>query len=249
MKAFLRSTLNRMGFDVMRLRNRNDTLEAHLKNLFATRSIDCVLDVGANSGQYGAFLRTLGFSGHIVSFEPVKSVFEKLEANARNDSRWHCYNLALGDTAEKKEINVFSSTVFSSFLDANEYSKEIWNSLNTVAPETVAVARLDDMIDEIVARTGSTRMFLKMDTQGYDRKVFAGASEALVRVEALQSELALLAVYEGMPNPYEVLNDFHARGYFVSGMYPINRDESLAVIEYDCVLVKRLSDSRSAARS
>ena len=38
---------------------------------------------------------------------------------------------------------------------------------------------------------------------------------------------------------YDVLQEYHLFDYFISGMYPINRDESLAVIEYDCVMVKR----------
>jgi hypothetical protein len=41
-----------------------------------------------------------------------------------------------------------------------------------------------------------------------------------------------------MQNVYDTLNDFHRQGFFISGMYPINRDESLAVIEYDCILVR-----------
>ena len=43
-----------------------------------------------------------------------------------------------------------------------------------------------------------------------------------------------------MHDVYDVLKKFHNRGYFISGLYLINRDESLAVIEYDCVLVKIL---------
>jgi len=58
-------------------------------------------------------------------------------------------------------------------------------------------------------------------------------------VQALQTELSLISVYEGMPRSYDVLQDFHDREFFISGMYPINRDPSLAVIEYDCVLVKK----------
>ena len=42
-----------------------------------------------------------------------------------------------------------------------------------------------------------------------------------------------------MTEPYEMLKILQDNGYFVSGMYPINRDTSLAVIEFDCILVKR----------
>jgi FkbM family methyltransferase len=234
-----RALLNRAGFDLIRTKHQHGSLDAHLRNLFDAKAIDCVLDVGANSGQYGTFLRQLGFDGYIVSFEPVRSVFSKLEHTAARDRKWLCYNLALGDDAGEKEINVYSSTVFSSFLSANDYSKGIWKSLNSVAPELVSVVRLDDIFAEIEQRTACTSVYLKMDTQGFDRNVFNGALNSLGKVLAMQSELSLLSVYEGMPFAYDVLNEYHARDYYISGLYPINRDDSLAVIEYDCVLVRK----------
>ncbi|MBI1867935.1 MAG: FkbM family methyltransferase [Methylocystis sp.] len=239
MKNLMRNLVNRIGYDVVKLRNSNAELSTHLMNVFAAKNIDCVLDVGANSGQYGKFLREIGFKGYIVSFEPVMGVFERLEENAKSDRKWICYNLALGDQQQEKTINVYESTVFSSFLEASDYSKGIWNSLNSANTETVHVTRLDDIFQEIVARTGCDRFFFKMDTQGYDINVFRGGIGSLCKVEALQSEISLIAVYKEMPSSYGVLTEFHSHDYFISGMYPINRDESLAVIEYDCVLVRR----------
>ena len=170
----------------------------------------------------------------------MKGVFEQLEANAKSDSRWTCYNLALGDQEEDKAINVYKSSVFSSFLVATDYAKGIWNSLNTSSlEETVHVARLDAMFQDIVKQTGCGSFYLKMDTQGFDVNVFRGALGALPQIMALQSELSLISVYKDMPETYDVLKEFHAQNYYISGMYPINRDESLAVIEYDCVLVRR----------
>jgi FkbM family methyltransferase len=240
MKGIIRTAVNTFGFDVVRLRNSNNELSDHLANVFAAKGIDCVIDVGANSGQYGLFLRALGFAGYIVSFEPVKAVYERLCLTAANDKRWICYNIALGDKAEIKTINAYKGTQFSSFLEVSEYSKRVWDSLADVRQEDVSVAILDDMFAEIVEFTGCESFYLKMDTQGYDRNVFLGALGSLGCINAMQSELSLIAVYNGMPPAYDVLNEFHKRDFFISGMYPINRDaSSLVVIEYDCVLVKR----------
>ncbi len=206
MKELIRGVANSLGYDIVKTRNSNAELSTHLANVVSSKNIDCVLDVGANSGQYGYFLRKNGFRGTIISFEPVKAVFDELARNAESDKNWLCYNLALGDQNEDKEINVYKSTVFSSFLTASDYSKKIWNSLETVKPETVKVCRLDDMFEEIVAKTRCQKFYLKMDTQGYDINVFRGAKNSLTHIEALQSELSLIPVYNEMPAAYAVLS-------------------------------------------
>lgn len=239
MKQLLRGALNKLGFDLVRTRNLHEDLSKHLVNVLTTRNIDCIFDVGANSGQYGKFLRALGYSGHIISFEPVKAVFDLLKANCDLDDKWICCNYALGDKNEDKVLNVYKSTVFSSFFSPTEYSKNIWHSLEHVTPETVHVFRLEDVWDELTAGLGCKSYMLKLDTQGFDISVFDGARARLADISVLQSELSLIPIYEGMPKPYDVLNEFHKSGFFISGMYPINRDQSLAVIEYDCVLVRR----------
>ncbi len=162
--------INRFGFDLVKIRNIHDNLSRHLWNVLVAKNIECVIDVGANSGQYGQFLRKLGYEGYIVSFEPVASVFSLLKQKCAGDAKWSCAQLALGDKSQERVINVYKSTEFSSFLNANEYSKDIWNSLKDEAThECVKVVRLDDVYDELIGYLGCTKHMLKLDTQGYDK--------------------------------------------------------------------------------
>ncbi|MBI1920095.1 MAG: FkbM family methyltransferase [Geobacter sp.] len=239
MKKLIHLFFNCLGYDIVKSQYNNIDQAKHLLNVLVSKKIDCVIDVGANNGQYGEFLRTIGYSGYIVSFEPVRAAFDVLKIKCEKDDKWYCSNLALGDKNEEKPMNVYQSTVFSSFLEVNTYSKKIWQSLENVKSEIVKIVKLDDVYAEIVGSTGSTNCLLKMDTQGYDVHVFNGALGSLKFITALQSELSLIPVYDGMPPVYDALEEFHKHNFYISGMYPINRDESLAVIEYDCVLVKR----------
>lgn len=238
-KKSIRGAANKLGYDVIRLGSNNNTLEDLLGNIFRLHAIECVIDVGANSGQYGLSLRNLGYAGHIVSFEPVRSVFDQLKERSKTDAKWHCFNMALGDCAETKVINVYQSTVFSSFLEATDYAKNIWKSLEDVHEEKVTVVRLDDMIAEIQGLTGCDKYYLKLDTQGYDVNAFRGGYETIKSVVAMQTELSMIHVYDGMPDPIDVLKEFMSPGLGLAGMFPINRDPSLAVIEFDCVLVRQ----------
>ena len=43
-------------------------------------------------------------------------------------------------------------------------------------------------------------MFLKLDTQGYNGEVLRGGARSLCRVLAIQSELSVQAIYEGVPS-------------------------------------------------
>ena len=244
MLATIRSLINRFGFDVVRTATFNNELGDHLRNVIAAQRIDAVLDVGANRGGYGQLLRRIGFTGRIYSFEPVSVVFEKLLEAARGDDKWTCHNFALSDAAGEHAINVYEGDVFSSFLNVNDYSKDIWSNLRDQTVENVRLARLDAVLDELPEFAGCSRLMIKLDTQGYDLLAFRGASGVLDRVEALQSEITLVPLYDRMDDPYKVLAEYRDAGFYTSGMYPINRDPSLAIVEYDCVLVARRATAK-----
>lgn len=238
-KKSIHSAANAFGFDVIKRGHFDQSFGSHLLKVFESRQIDCVLDVGANIGQYGLFLREIGYTGHIVSFEPVKSVFKELLSNSGNDPKWICCNIALSDESKLNQINVYEGTQFCSFLDVSEYAKTMWSDVASATKETVELARLDDVFPGLKDKVQCSHFYLKLDTQGFDLNVFRGAAETLRHVPAMQSELSLISVYEGMQPSFDGIECYRDAGFSISGMFPINVEKSLAVIEYDCVLVKR----------
>ena len=51
----------------------------HLKQFLDLKSVNCVLDVGAFGGGFASVLRSSGFEGTIISFEPVPSSYVLLQ--------------------------------------------------------------------------------------------------------------------------------------------------------------------------
>ncbi|MCW3096079.1 MAG: methyltransferase FkbM family [Chthonomonadaceae bacterium] len=200
--------------------------------------INCVLDVGGRFGDYGFLLRENGYKGEIISFEPVEANFRQLQQRCSADPAWHAYHLALGSESGSAEINVSRSTNYSSFLAPSAYGFEHDAGICVDRTEVVPVKRLDEIVDEVTRHIAEPRIYLKMDTQGFDLSVLRGAKGCLDKVLALQSELSMKALYEQMPDWTTALAEFNAAGYEVSAFFTVCRDSKMRLSEMDCVMVR-----------
>jgi FkbM family methyltransferase len=215
-----------------------DSLAHHLKTLFAHLGVNCLFDVGAHEGEYYRFVRELGYQGKIVSFEPVKSTFRTMVNGVHGDHDWQALNIALGRTEVAQTIHLYQGTVFNSFLLSNQYANERFGEMtHEVGSETVSVRRLDAIFPDCVRGVEQPRVFLKMDTQGWDLEVLEGATGCLDQIVAIQTELAVKPTYQGMPTLPEALVRLNGLGFELTGMFPVARDlDNLRVVEFDCVL-------------
>lgn len=214
-------------------------LVRHLQRLFDLQRIDCVLDVGGNLGQYHDLLREdVGFNGWILSFEPVAKYIAILQDRARSDPRWRIFNYALGSADQTSIIHVTKSPGLNSFLaPRTDAVKGFWHDDSVTHDETVRIRRLDDVYADLRSEFKIEAAYLKLDTQGYDLEVIKGAQEVLPQMRALQTEASVLPLYEGMPSDESTRGHLAARGFHISGMYPVSSDDHLRLIEYDCILI------------
>lgn len=210
----------------------------HVAGLLRKYRVNCVFDVGANVGQYGQRLRAAGYTGRIVSFEPTARTFARLQRAAADDPDWHVHHLALGREEATQSINVGWATM-NSLLPPSDYGKDQYERFETSRTEEITVRRLDAVIDEALAGLDSPRPYLKMDTQGFDLEVFAGAGDRIADFVGMQSEVAVLRLYEGSPPMSEAIAAYEAGGFEITGMYPVTREKATGrVVEFDCVLMR-----------
>lgn len=221
---------------------------SHLRELFSRLNVTCVWDVGANVGQFANMVRSFtGYDGWMLSFEPVMQAHEKLSQRAERDERWRVFKIALGSRNEERAIKVAENAVLSSFLDSSEYSVETFGPMTGVAKEEVVPVRtVDSIAAEAMDGISDARVYLKLDTQGWDLEVLRGAEDSLSAVVGLQTELAFKHIYEGAPHYTETLAYLESKGFELSGVFPVVRDQKLRLIEVDCVLVRpeQVSDPR-----
>ncbi|MFT5421864.1 MAG: FkbM family methyltransferase [Candidatus Endobugula sp.] len=219
---------------------KHPTANTHLINLINHYNIDLVLDVGANNGGFGTALRTEGYKGDIHSFEPVSKTHHELTKITAQDAKWQVHKLALGETCSEQSINVTESSDLASFLDASEFGKHVYKQNLTVAhQEIVTVSTVDEFLANEIDDLKERKIFLKMDTQGYDTYVIKGASASMNLICCVLSEISFFPLYEGMPHYLESLNTYENLGLAVTGLYPISRKKDLSVIEMDCMLINK----------
>ena len=208
--------------------------KAYTQRILKILDVDCVFDVGANRGQYGRWLRDLGFHGLIISFEPNPNAFAELEKHATDN--WVCLPYALGAEEGDARFNVMADDVFSSFRDpsgAAEYSAE-----NTIVDTvTVPVKRLDTIFHDFEGRL--TQPFLKLDTQGFDLEVVKGAEDIISNFCGIVSEVAIKRLYAQSPTFEESSAVIARAGFEPAGMFSVNPYKTLSLVEMNAYFVRK----------
>jgi FkbM family methyltransferase len=215
------------------------SLETHLARLIEELRPDCVFDVGANDGGFAKMLRGIGYKGWIVSFEPLPNLVKNLKAAAEPDTKWQVEPYALGSKEGEMQFNQMAGDVFSSFLIPGSQQPEKYNDSNSVVRTLmVPIRTVDRMWPVIKKKLGVSRLMLKLDTQGFDLEVFAGAGQCIHEIPLLLSELACVSLYENAPDYVTALSTFASKGYQPAIFAPISFTDDLRAIEMDGVFVK-----------
>lgn len=212
-----------------------------LRRFLSTFAVDCLIDVGANRGQYATMARKdAGYRGLILSFEPNPDIFAELSRRASSDGRWHVFNMALSDFDGSANFNVMAADQFSSLQSPSSDQDAIFADRNRVdkVVETPC-RRIDTLLPELVAAHGFARPFLKMDTQGHDLSVCEGAGDAIAQMTGLQTELGVRPIYAGGTGYRAMIDWLEARGFVPSAFFANNKGHFPLLVEMDGLFVRR----------
>lgn len=216
MKQAIQQILNQFGYEI------------HKKTWFGPRNrieimrrlgVNFVLDVGANIGTYGAELRRDGYKGKIWSYEPASAAFAELEKAAAGDELWKAIHYGCGEHTVITKINVSKDGVSSSLLPMATTMTSNEPRSAYISEETISICSLDESV--LPHLNPADRLWLKVDTQGYEGEVFKGARGLMSRVYALECELSLLPLYEGQPLIDQMIGTIYEMGFRLVGISPV----------------------------
>lgn len=232
----IRSILNPIGYDIVKYKTSYPPYIVldHLR----TYKIQTVLDVGANTGQYSCGLRKAGFKGKIISFEPAGSAFQDLEKCAKRDKNWMSFNFALGETDRSASINISRHSPSSSILPMTQLHNEASPGSEYMSEERIEIRSLDSIYDSL--GIGGENVFMKVDTQGYEKKVLDGAERSLSSIKGLQLELSASELYKGEEIYYSICNYVEEKGFRLVRIIPgFAHKETHDMLQFDALFFRK----------
>lgn len=237
MRAVLKSIFARMGFDVVRLKNSPRHTLLGLKAM----SINTIIDVGANEGQFAKEISHFFPNARLYCFEPLPSTFEVLNRWAHTQQgRVLTFNLALG--GEEGQAEFFWHTEHSpssSLLVATNLSKTYYPFTARQKSVSVRVSTLDNILCSYLD-TMEPEILVKLDVQGYEDRVLQGGQKILARSSACLLEVCVDRLYERQAEFKMIVHFLGQIGFNYAGNLNQIYAEDGHVIFLDAVFVKNL---------
>ncbi|MGY6710630.1 MAG: FkbM family methyltransferase [Rhizobiaceae bacterium] len=233
----LRQLLRKSGYDIVRLPPGGAPADVRMRWMNRL-GVDLVIDVGANQGHFVGWMRGRGYDGSILSFEPQRDAYEACEARWKDDPNWSGIRTALGEADAELELHIAGNSFSSSLRPMLGRHVEALPESAIVRGEMVPVTRLDAAIPERLD-AAARRIYLKVDTQGYEDTVLAGATGIMDRVALIELELSLVPLYEGQALMPEMMDKVAALGFV-----PIAMEQGFAstvdgrLLQVDCIFAR-----------
>jgi len=198
-----------------------------------------VVDVGANVGQFAVASTKLFDNAEIIPIEPDPRVADVLRRNLDPEVRGNVLVTAVGSNIGIANFNVNCDSQVSSLLQLGPDRIQSFPDSTVVETIAVPVSTLDVLFER---RDLSFPILLKIDVQGFEDRVVAGAKWFLERVEWVLVEVSFSALYWEECNFETIVDMMKCSGFrFVRPMNFHVSPKTGEIIEVDA-LFNRISE-------
>lgn len=209
----IKKIFNYFGFKITRF---NKKIERNKYNWLKHFEIKTIIDIGANTGSFTIFINKIFPHASIYAFEPLNDCYEELKLNTNNIKKLKIFKFALSDRKEKTFINRSSFAPSSSILEMSETHKNSFPHSKSSSKEEIEVDTLDNLLmNEYLEKN----ILVKIDVQGYEKKVLLGAQKILTKTKIIILELSFEELYKGSPNFDEIYNLLKKFGFNYLGSW------------------------------
>jgi len=195
-----------------------------------------VIDVGANAGQFSVAV-SKGFPrAALFPVEPDPATAEVLRSNVPAAVAANISVTAVGERVGTIEFQVNADSQVSSVLPLGDDRKLSFPGSSVQRMMSVPLTTLDALFG---ARALAAPVLLKIDVQGYEDRVIAGATVFLQKVRWVVMEVSFARLYEGEKDFPSMLALMSGQGFrFVRPLNFHTVGKSGAIIEMDALFEK-----------
>ena len=213
MKKLIRKTLKLFNLEIHWYRP-NGNATKRIVNILNHFNAEIVIDVGANEGQFAKALLANDFKENIISIEPLRLAHLKLRNSARRFSNWTVYKkCGFGTRNTTANINVSKNSVSSSILKIKNKHLELVSDSKVISKEKIKLITLDTFFKD--KKIYEKKIFVKIDTQGYEKRIIEGAKNSLKNIMGFIIETSIIKLYEGETLWVEIVKYLEKLGYKV----------------------------------
>jgi len=152
-----------------------------------------IVDVGANTGQWSSMLLDCITPDMLIIIEPLPNAFAELQEKFGGNRRVELHNVAIGERDSVEKLKITRDTTGASLLQPCEKMRAVIGSNWTVASEVdVKMTTLDRLLVDLPELS-----LLKIDVQGYEKSVLAGAKQTMAKTKFVLIELNFMPQYAG----------------------------------------------------
>lgn len=234
-KRIIRMGFNQIGLDIVRISKSAKQSLLGLTDL----PVRTIIDVGANTGQFGRMISKFFPNAHLYCFEPLPVAFRELNNwAASQDGRVKVFNMAIGDNEGMAKMIYHSEhDPSSSFLRTTKTCEKLYPFTQKQIPIQVKLTTIDNVVADLSVPLPSD-VLIKLDVQGYEDRVIKGGYETFSMAKACILEVCLDHLYEDQATFKDISSLLYGLGYHYIGNLSQHYADDGHVIYIDAVFVK-----------